>query len=145
MMAQDIFVRVDRTAQSTSNVAIDSFYLPVNNFESRSADWWKENSALMSFAGGQHDASNLSTTAELLPFVVTNGMPSKRLTELVKLEAANGVLIKHGGQAAPRLILVREGNLGGGNSLRVRTFKGHRVLIPVISQDELAEEMFGPK
>lgn len=142
-MGQDIFVRIDGTAQSTSNVAIDSFYLPANNFESRSADWWKNNSALINYAGGEHDKSNLSTATQFRYSVVTNEIGSRPPTELLTQQAGNKVLITQGDKPVAWLMIDREEPPGGGNSLRVHSFKGHRVLTPVISQDELAEEMFG--
>jgi prevent-host-death family protein len=66
------------------------------------------------------------------------------LADLVKqVEAGNEVLLTQGDKPVARLVPAGETETGGGVALRIRSLKGHRVLTPVISQGELAEEMFG--
>ena len=75
--------------------------------------------------------------------VVTTEIGSGQLADLVKqVQAGNEVLLTQGDKPVARLVSAREVNGASGSPLRVQSLKGHRVLTPVISQEELAEDMF---
>ncbi len=65
------------------------------------------------------------------------------LAELLKqVKAGNEVLLTQGNRPVARLVPAsKEGALP--SPLRFRSLAGHRVLTPLISQTELAEELFG--
>jgi len=65
------------------------------------------------------------------------------LADLVKqVQAGNEVLLTQGDKPVARIVSAHM-EAGNGATLRIRSLKGHRVLIPAISQGELAEELFG--
>ena len=67
-----------------------------------------------------------------------------QLADLVKqVETGNEVLLIQGNKLVAKLVPVTESEVHTASELRIRSFKGHRVLIAGISQAELAEEMFG--
>jgi prevent-host-death family protein len=67
-----------------------------------------------------------------------------RLAELVKqVQAGHEVVLTEGHKPVARLVAASEGEIAPGASLQIRSLTGHRVLTPVISQSELAEDMFG--
>jgi antitoxin (DNA-binding transcriptional repressor) of toxin-antitoxin stability system len=69
---------------------------------------------------------------------------AEQLAELVKqVEAGNEVLLTQGNKPVARLVAAVAEIAVPTSPLHIRSFKGHRVLTPVISQAELAEEMFG--
>lgn len=79
----------------------------------------------------------MTTTAEVNE---CNG----KLAELVKqVQAGNEVLLTQGRKPVAKIILASEKDLASGATLQIRSLKGHRVLTPVVSQSDLAEEMFG--
>ena len=76
--------------------------------------------------------------------IVTAEIGSGQLAELVKqVLAGNEVLLTQGDKPVAKLVPAFEKSVPKGSALRIRSLQGHRVLTPVISQDELAEEMFG--
>ena len=67
-----------------------------------------------------------------------------RLADLVEqVQAGNDVLLTQDDKPIARLVPAGELTIGPGAALRIRSLKGHQVLTPVISQADLAEEMFG--
>ena len=63
--------------------------------------------------------------------------------QLVKqVQAGNEVLLTQGSKPVARLVLAVEKQTATPAPLKIRSLTGHRVLTPVISQAELAEEMF---
>ena len=79
----------------------------------------------------------------VLRMVVTKEIGNGQLAELVKqVQAGNEVLLTQGDKPVAKLVPASEVKAGNGAPLRVRSLKGHRVLSPVISQEELADEMF---
>jgi prevent-host-death family protein len=69
-----------------------------------------------------------------------------QLAELVKqVQAGNEVLLTQGNEPVAKLVPADGKGASSGAPLRIRSLKGHRVLSKVISQEELAEEMFGRK
>lgn len=75
--------------------------------------------------------------------VVTTEIAPGQLADLVKqVQAGNEVLLTQGDKPVARLVAAREVKTTNSASLRIRSLKGHQVLSPVISQDELAGEMF---
>jgi antitoxin (DNA-binding transcriptional repressor) of toxin-antitoxin stability system len=66
-----------------------------------------------------------------------------QLADLVKqVQAGNEVLLMQGSQPVARLVPATEKGAAPIGALEIRSLKGHRVLTPVIRQEELAEEMF---
>jgi antitoxin (DNA-binding transcriptional repressor) of toxin-antitoxin stability system len=66
------------------------------------------------------------------------------LAELIKqVQAGNEVLLTQGNKPVARIVVAGGNGIPTGKGLKIRSIKGHRVLTPIISQDELAEEMFG--
>jgi len=74
---------------------------------------------------------------------VTAEIGESRLAELVKqVQEGNEVVITKDNRPVAKLVQAGEPKLHNGSALRVRSLKGHRVLSPVISQAELADELF---
>lgn len=81
----------------------------------------------------------MTTTAEVNDF-------AGRLAELVeRVQAGDEVLLTQGNKPVARLVPAVKEATAQRAALQVRSLKGHRVLTPVISQAEIAEEMFGPQ
>ena len=74
---------------------------------------------------------------------VTAEIGTGQLAELVKqVQAGNEVLLTQGNQPVAKLVPAVEKGAAPCAALQIRSLKGHRVLTPVISQEQLAEEMF---
>jgi antitoxin (DNA-binding transcriptional repressor) of toxin-antitoxin stability system len=74
---------------------------------------------------------------------VTAEIGAAQLAELVKqVQAENEVLLTQGNQTVAKLVLAFENTAAPRAPLQIRSLKGRRVLTSVISQSELAEEMF---
>ncbi len=68
---------------------------------------------------------------------------TSQLAELVKqVQAGNEVLLTQDNLTVAKLVPAPVTDLAGGTDFQIRSFKGHRALTPLISQAELAEEMF---
>jgi prevent-host-death family protein len=78
----------------------------------------------------------MTTTAEVNEF-------TGRLAELVKqVQAGNEVLLTQGRKPVAKIVSTSEKEIASGTTLQIHSLKGHRVLTPVISQSELADEIF---
>ena len=78
----------------------------------------------------------MTTTAEVNEF-------TGRLAELVKqVQAGNEVVLTQGRKPVAKIVSTSEKEIISGAPLQIHSLKGHRVLTPVISQSELADEMF---
>lgn len=78
--------------------------------------------------------------------VVTSEVGAKPLADLVKqVLAGNEVLLTQGDQPVARLVPACNVEAGNAVPLLVRSLTGHRVLTPNITQEDLAEELFGPQ
>jgi antitoxin (DNA-binding transcriptional repressor) of toxin-antitoxin stability system len=76
--------------------------------------------------------------------IVTTEIDAGQLAELVKhVQAGNEVLLTQSNKPVAKLVSASEKAVSPGAPLQIRSLKGHRVLTPIISQGELAEEMFG--
>ena len=76
--------------------------------------------------------------------IVTAEVGSGQLADLVKqVQAGDEVLLTQGNKPVARIVSALEKKVSAGVALKIRSIKGHRVLTPVISQGELAEEIFG--
>jgi len=76
--------------------------------------------------------------------LVTTEIGTRQLAELVnEVQAGNEVLLTQGNKPVARLVPANSSDPELPVPLRTRTLTGHRVLIPVASQEELAEDMFG--
>jgi len=74
---------------------------------------------------------------------VTAEIVAGQLAELVKqVQAGNDVLLLQGNKPIAKLVPASNDNAVPGTALRIRSLKGHKVLTPVFSQAELADEMF---
>jgi antitoxin (DNA-binding transcriptional repressor) of toxin-antitoxin stability system len=70
--------------------------------------------------------------------VVTTEIGTAQLADLLKqVQAGNEVLLMQGDKLVARLVAARETTSPGTSPLRIRSLKGHRVLAPVISQEDL--------
>jgi prevent-host-death family protein len=79
----------------------------------------------------------------IFSMTVTTKIENGNLAELVKqVEAGNEVLLTQGDKPVARLVPARETEAGSNAPFRVRSIAGHRVVTPVISQEELAAELF---
>jgi antitoxin (DNA-binding transcriptional repressor) of toxin-antitoxin stability system len=73
---------------------------------------------------------------------VTAEIGSGQLAELVKqVQAGNEVLLTQGNKLVAKLVSAIQKDVPA-RALQIRSLKGHHVLTPVISQSELADEMF---
>jgi prevent-host-death family protein len=78
----------------------------------------------------------MTTKAEVREF-------GSRLAELIKqVQAGNEVLLTQDHKPVAKIVSTSEQEIAPGTPLQIRSLKGHKVLTPVISQSELAEEMF---
>lgn len=78
--------------------------------------------------------------------IVTTEIGAGQLAELVKqVQAGNEVLLTQSNKPVDKLVSASEKTVSPGAPVQIRSLKGHRVLTPIISQGELAEEMFGRK
>jgi antitoxin (DNA-binding transcriptional repressor) of toxin-antitoxin stability system len=69
-----------------------------------------------------------------------------QFADLVKqVQAGNEVLLMQGSKPVAKLVPAIEKEAFPNTSLKIRSIKGHRVLTPVIRQEELADEMFSPE
>jgi antitoxin (DNA-binding transcriptional repressor) of toxin-antitoxin stability system len=76
--------------------------------------------------------------------LVTSEIGTGQLADLIKqVQAGNEVLLTQDDKPVARLVAAGEANAENGAALRVRSIRGHQVLTPIISQEELAEDMFG--
>jgi prevent-host-death family protein len=76
--------------------------------------------------------------------IVTAEIGTRQLADLVKqVQAGDEVLLTQGNKPVAKLVSALEKAAAPRTALQVRSLTGHRVLTPVISQAELADEMFG--
>jgi prevent-host-death family protein len=75
---------------------------------------------------------------------ITAEIGAGELADLVKqVQAGDEVLLTQGNKPVAKLVSALKETVAPSTALRIRSLKGHRVLTPIISQTELAEEMFG--
>ena len=76
---------------------------------------------------------------------MTAEVRAEQLAELVKqVQAGNEVLLTQGNKPVAKLIATSTGNSAAA-TLNFQSFKGHRILTPIIRQEELADEMLSPE
>ena len=76
--------------------------------------------------------------------VVRAEVGAKQLADMIKqVQAGDEILLTEGNKPVAKIVAASENGISAATPLRIRSIKGHRVLTPVISQGELAEEMFG--
>jgi len=74
---------------------------------------------------------------------MTAEIAAGQLAELVKqVQAGHEVLLTQDNKPVAKLVPATENGTAPHTALQIRSFRGHRVLSPVISQSELADEMF---
>lgn len=74
---------------------------------------------------------------------VTAEVGTGELAELVKqVQAGNEILLTQDNEPVAKIVPAPQKETASAASLRIRSLKGHRILTPVISQADLAEEMF---
>jgi antitoxin (DNA-binding transcriptional repressor) of toxin-antitoxin stability system len=75
--------------------------------------------------------------------IVTTEVGTRQLADLIKeVQAGDEVLLTQGNKPVAKIVSASEDGSSPGRALNIRSIKGHRVLTPIISQGELAEEMF---
>ncbi len=76
--------------------------------------------------------------------VVLKDIGTGPIADLVKqVQAGHEILLTQGDKPVAKIVSASEQEIPSGTAINIRSLKGHRVLTPVISQGELAEEMFG--
>jgi len=76
--------------------------------------------------------------------IVTAEIGTGQLADLIKqVRAGDEVVLTQGNKPVAKIVSVSENGISSGAALSIRSIKGHRVLTPIISQGDLAEEMFG--
>ena len=80
----------------------------------------------------------------MVSMIVTTEIGAGQLADLVKqVQAGNEVLLTESNKPVAKLVSASEKTIAPCVPLQIRSLKGHRVLTPIISQGDLAEEMFG--
>lgn len=75
---------------------------------------------------------------------ITAEIGTGELADLIKkVQAGAEVLLTQGNKPVAKLVPASEETATTRSALHIRSLKGHRVLTPVISQTDMAEEMFG--
>ncbi len=75
--------------------------------------------------------------------IVTAEIEAGQLAELIKqVQAGDEVWLTQGNKPVAKIVPASENGISTGTPMNIRSIKGHRVLTPIISQEELAEEMF---
>jgi antitoxin (DNA-binding transcriptional repressor) of toxin-antitoxin stability system len=94
-----------------------------------------------------HDFGNRSTlshktgTIDCMTFVAE--IATGKLPDLIKqVQAGHEVLLMQGDMPVAKLVPALERSTSPNAPVRIRSFSGHRVLTPLISQADLADEMF---
>jgi len=76
--------------------------------------------------------------------VVLKDIGTGPIADLVKqVQAGNEILLTQGDKPVAKIVSASEKEIPSGTAMNIRSLKGHQVLTPVISQGELADEMFG--
>ena len=76
--------------------------------------------------------------------LVTTEIGTRQLADMIKqVQAGDEVLLTQGNKPVAKLVSAAQKAIFPGMPLHIRFLKGHRVLTPVFSQEELAEEIFG--
>jgi prevent-host-death family protein len=74
---------------------------------------------------------------------MTADMSVAHLPDLIKqVQAGHEVLLTQDGKHVAKIVAASESSLAPKAPLQVRSLTGHRVQTPVISQSEVADEMF---
>lgn len=75
--------------------------------------------------------------------IVTAEVEPGQLEDLVKqVQAGHDVVLMQGDQAVARLVPAVPASTAKAPTFRIRSLKGHRVLTPMISQGDLANDLF---
>jgi prevent-host-death family protein len=76
--------------------------------------------------------------------IVTAEVGTRQLADLIQ-QVQNGdeVLLTQGNKPVARIVAASEQRISSGTALKIGSIKGRRVLTPILSQGDLAEEMFG--
>ncbi len=95
-----------------------------------------------------HEAKWLSTTngegCIIRSMIVTAEVGTGQLADLIKkVQAGNEILLTQNNKPVAKIVPASENGISSGMALNIHPIRGHRVLTPIISQEELAEEMFG--
>jgi prevent-host-death family protein len=80
----------------------------------------------------------------MMGMIVTAEIGTRQLVDLIKqVQAGDEVLLTQDNKPVAKIVSASEKGNCPATALNIRSIKGHRVLTPIISQGELAEEMFG--
>jgi len=76
--------------------------------------------------------------------IVTAEVGTIHLADLIKqVQAGDEVLLTQDNYPVAKIVSASGNGASTGAALKIRSIKGHRVLTPMISQAELADEIFG--
>ncbi len=76
--------------------------------------------------------------------IVTAEVGTRHLADLIKqVQAGDEILLTQNNKPVAKIVPASDNGISSGRALNIRSIRGHRVLTPIISQEELAEEMFG--
>jgi prevent-host-death family protein len=76
--------------------------------------------------------------------IITTEIGAGQLADLAKqVQAGNEVLLTQSNKPVAKLVSAAEQTRSPGVLLQIPSLTGHRVLTPIVTQGELAEEMFG--
>jgi len=76
--------------------------------------------------------------------IVTEEVKAGQLAELLKqVQAGNEIVLTQDHKPVAKLVPALSEKAGSGAPLQIRSFKGHKVLTPNISQSDIADDMFG--
>ena len=75
--------------------------------------------------------------------IVTAEIGTRQLADLIRqVQAGDEVVLTQGKNPVAKIVSAADEEIFSRSALNIRSIKGHLVLTPVISQGELAEEMF---
>ncbi len=76
--------------------------------------------------------------------LITAEIAAGQLAGLIKqMQAGDEVVLTQGNKPVAKLVPALEESTSPGAAFPIRSLKGYRILTPVISQADMAEEMFG--
>jgi antitoxin (DNA-binding transcriptional repressor) of toxin-antitoxin stability system len=93
-----------------------------------------------------HEVKWLSTTNgegfTIRNMIVTAEVGTRQVADLIKhVQAGDEVLLTQGDKPMAKIVPASEKEISSSTTLNIRSIKGHRVLTPVISQEDLAASL----
>lgn len=92
---------------------------------------------------GKTSEEAVRRAAKRLRMIVTAEIGTGQLADLIKqVQAGDEVVLTQGNKPVAKLVSALEETASPRAALQIRSLEGHRVLTPIISQEDVAEEMF---